>query len=588
MASLIRARGVAPGAFVGVMMERSFDMVAALLGVLKAGAAYVPLDPGYPRDRLDFMLTDTSAPLVLSHARFLERLPATSATLVLDDVPLDAPSELPSVATEADAPAYVMYTSGSTGRPKGVIVPHRGIVRLVRDTTYTRFDASRVFLQLAPTSFDAATFEIWGPLLNGGRCVLYPGSGAPDLALLKSILVDHQVTTLWLTASLFNMIIDTAPDTLQGVPEILAGGEALSVAHVRKAQDLLPGTQLINGYGPTESTTFTCCYRIPRGFPTEWRSIPLGPPIAHTSVVLLDAHGKATPAGEVGELCIGGDGLALGYLNQPALTAERFIAHPFVAGERLYRTGDLARLLPDGAFEFLGRSDDQIKIRGHRIELGEIEGILREHPLVGDAVVVVRESAAGDKSLVAYCTPRAGTPGLRLPELQLHALTRLPEHMIPARFVFLERMPLTPNGKADRAALPPPGRERPALERPLMAPRTPVERWVAEYWRELLDLDDVGVEDPFFELGGTSIMALRLLARLSRDTGTNLPALILFRAPTVAQMAAILDAEHRDVLPAVARAAQDAPVVPASPVADRAAERRDELRDRRLRRRLAH
>jgi len=591
VAALLRARGVKPGALVAVLMDRSIELIAAFLGILKTGAAYVPLDPSYPRERLDFMLADTQSSVLLTQPHLMERVnPATVAVVVVDEQARkrsSLPSAEPSVIREGDAPAYVIYTSGSTGRPKGVVVSHRGIVRLVRGTAYARLDRSRVTLQLAPTSFDAATFEIWGALLNGAQCVLYPGSGVPDFALLKSIIADTRVTTMWLTASLFNMIVDTAPATLEGVEELLVGGEALSTSHIRKAYDLLPTVQLINGYGPTESTTFACCYRIPRGFPAEWRSIPIGPPIAHTTIVLLGGDGKAVSPGESGDLYIGGDGLAIGYLNSPELTAERFVANPIArGGDRLYRTGDRARMLPDGALEFLGRLDDQIKIRGHRVELGEIEAVLRDHPAVGDAVVVLRQDEAGEKTLVGYYTPLAGDTAPGVAELRAHAAGKLPEYMIPSRFMLVDRIPLTPNGKADRAALPAPGRERPALERPMIAPRTPVERWVADHWRDLLNLDEVGVQDRFFELGGTSIMALRLFSRLSKDAGTNLPALLLFRAPTVAEMATILEAEYRDVLPIAAADSQDRTAANSSLTAERTSQRRNELRDRRLRRRF--
>lgn len=588
IAAALPSRGAKPGDFVAVLMDRSAEMVASFLGILKAGCAYLPLDPSYPEARLDFMVADAQPSVLLTQSHFIGRVKVDAArTFVVDGAQAMAPGVAALVPRAADAPAYVIYTSGSTGRPKGVVVPHRGVVRLVRGTSYTRLDSSRVLLQLAPTSFDAATFEIWGALLNGGRCVLYPESGAPDLGRLQTVIAETGVTTMWLTASLFNMIIDAAPMALAGVDEILAGGEALSVAHVRKAYELLPHVQLINGYGPTESTTFACCYRIPRGFPADWRSIPIGPPIANTSVLLLDErHGLVAP-GEIGDLYIGGDGLALGYLNRPELTAERFIRNPFgEANERLYVTGDRARLLPDGAIEFHGRLDDQIKIRGHRVELGEIETALRDHAAVGNAVVVLRDEGA-DKTLAAFYTVHTDASAPGLSELHGHLAARLPDYMIPSRFVRVEQIPLTPNGKADRAALPALSRERPDLETPMTTPRTPVEQWIAGHWRELLNLDEVGVHDRFFELGGTSILALRLLSRLSQDANAQLPTLLLFRAPTIAEMATILDAEHRDSLPESVVGVGDSVAPAANGMADRAAQRRDDLRERRLRRRLA-
>ncbi|MEO5881735.1 MAG: non-ribosomal peptide synthetase, partial [Caldimonas sp.] len=395
------------------------------------------------------------------------------------------------------------------------------------------------------------------------------------------------VTTMWLTASLFNLVIDQDPGALAGVEEVLTGGEALSVSHVRRAQLLLPGVQLINGYGPTESTTFACCYRIPPALPAGIASIPIGPPIANTTIRLMDPDLRASLPGEVGDLYIGGDGLAIGYLNRADLTAERFIV--VRDGERLYKTGDRARLLADGSFEFLGRIDDQVKIRGHRVELGEIESALRMHPAVGDAVVTLREDAPGDKRLAAYYTGLPAPVELTAAVLRQFLAERLPEYMVPSHFVPLRDLPLTPNGKADRHSLPAPGRQRPALERPMLAPRNAVEAWVAGHWRELLALEEIGVHDRFFELGGTSLTAIRLLARLSQDTRTPLPTLLLFRAPTIAEMASILETEYGDLLPpSLVRPAVAAAPSGAQPWAQAAISREQgALHERRMRRRLA-
>ena len=592
LAAQLRQFGIRPGDFVAVLMDRSVEMIVSLLGILKAGGAYVPLDPTYPQDRLNFMLGDTRAAVCLTQAHLVDRVRLTGAKAVVvgpDGLTDSAEAPPPFGHLGSSDPAYVIYTSGSTGRPKGVLVPHRGIVRLVTGQSYARLDDSRVILHLAPASFDAATFEIWGALLNGGRCVLAPDAGVPDLTRLGQVIAETGVTTLWLTASLFNLIVEQAPTVLETVEEVLVGGEALSVPHVRKALDLLPRVQFINGYGPTESTTFACCYRIPRPLPDDWRSIPIGPPIAHTSVFLLAENLRPVGAGEPGDLFIGGDGLALGYLNQPELTAERFPPNPFSTdGSRLYRTGDRARMLPDGALEFLGREDDQVKVRGHRVEPGEIEVVLRGHPSVSSAVVAVREDVPGEKRLVAYYTGNGGD-GTSAADLRGWIGERLPDYMVPSHFVRIERIPLTPNGKADRSALPPPGRRRPVLGQQMVAPRTAVEAWVAGHWRDLLELDEVGVHDRFFELGGTSLAAMRLLGRLNQETRSPLSALLLFRAPTVARMADILEREHRAVLPlaVLAKVATQVPAAESDPSAERAARRRDELRERRLRRRHA-
>jgi amino acid adenylation domain-containing protein len=359
LALTLQNHGLKAGDMVALCLERSLEMVVAILGILKAGGAYVPLDPAYPEDRLAFMLADATAPIVLTQASLASKLPATDATVIHLEAGwgADAPQDLPAVAApvSADALAYVNYTSGSTGRPKGVAVPHRGVLRLVLGADYTPLDRDRVLLQLAPISFDAATLELWGPLLNGGRCVLFPGSGLPDPRDLEWVIRDYGVTTLWLTASLFNTLITEAPEVLAPVRELLTGGEALSVPHIRRAQAQLPHTQLINGYGPTESTTFTCCYRIPRSLPADCTKIPIGYPINRTQVYILDEQQQPVPPGQPGELYIGGDGLAQGYLNLPEKTRDRFIPNPFTdhPQTRLYRTGDVVKQQPNGALELM-------------------------------------------------------------------------------------------------------------------------------------------------------------------------------------------------------------------------------------------
>lgn len=542
--------GVDAGQFVALRMDRSIEVVVAMLAVLKAGGAYVPLDPSYPAARINFMMSDTSAPVVIAQESSTPSVSGLDAKLLVlrDGGGLNkaASRQLTPPAVDPESLAYVMYTSGSTGQPKGVMVPHRGIVRLVRGGTYARLDSSTSCLQLAPLSFDAATFEIWGPLLNGGICVLYPGSGVPQFSNLKRVIETNNVTTLWLTASLFNMIVDEAPLTLAGASEVLTGGEALSVKHVLRAQKQLPEVQFINGYGPTENTTFTCCYRIPRDFNGDLGSVPIGAPIEGTSVHILDQDLREVKDGEVGDLFIGGLGLALGYLNRPELTADRFIKHPDCSdGRVLYKSGDRGRWLPDDNIEFLGRLDDQVKIRGHRIELGEIEAHLREHGSVSDVVVILREDDEGDKQLVAYYT----SPPCALAaagNLRIYLAERVPEYMVPNYFVPIDSIPLTPNGKADRRALPAPASKRPPLDREYLAPRDAVEKVLAEHWCELLGLDRVGVHDRFFELGGTSMKAVKFIARLQAELQCDIPVVTVFEAGTVAEIAVRLAGEHSE------------------------------------------
>jgi len=530
--------GVERGTRVGLCVDRSPAMVVALLAILEAGGAYVPLDPAYPAERLAFQLGDAGCAVVLVDAHLCAELPATDARVVVlqeaETAPTDESDEpLPPRSTGADL-AYVMYTSGSTGQPKGVRIPQRAISRLVLGSTFAHLDASRRLLQLAPISFDAATLEIWGALLRGARLVLYPGR-VPEPVELARVLAEQGITTLWLTAALFNAIVDERPQALAGLEECLTGGEALSVAHVRRAYELLPPTvQLVNGYGPTENTTFTCCYRIPRSLPDELASIPIGTPIENTSVYVVDRHMARVPIGVPGELVTGGDGLALGYWNRPELDAERFVANPFGPG-RVYRTGDRVRWLPDGRLEFLGRTDDQVKIRGHRIEPGEVAAVLGAHPAVQKAFVSVHEHSEQGKRLVAYLEVRGTAPADE--ELERWLARRVPDYMIPSAFVALEVLPMSPNGKVDRQRLPEPHFSGRVHED---RPRNELEHHLASLWREVLGVDAVGPQDDFFDLGGHSLLAVKLVQKVRDTFGQELELASLVSAPTLAEQAQLL------------------------------------------------
>ncbi len=402
----LQSLGVGPEVLVGICVERSLEMIVGLLGILKAGGAYLPLDFAYPQERLSFMLDESGVRVLLTQAHLREHLSAhRGETVALDDEPttiVNEADEDPSTQTTPENLAYVMYTSGSTGKPKGVCVRHRGVIRLVTDTNYASFDSDEVFLQFAPLSFDASTFEIWGALLNGARLVLMP-PGSASLAELGATVKQNRVTTLWLTAGLFHQMAEEELESLSGLHQLLAGGDVLSVLSVEKIARDLGDCQLINGYGPTENTTFTCCYRVKTGEHFD-NGVPIGFPISNTAVYILDEEMRPVSPGEQGELYCAGDGLARGYLNDAALTAERFVPNSFTidAGGRLYRTGDIVRQLTDGTIEFIGRLDQQVKIRGHRIELGEIEAALAQHPAVRESVVVTRDDAPGGKRLVAY------------------------------------------------------------------------------------------------------------------------------------------------------------------------------------------
>jgi thioesterase domain-containing protein/acyl carrier protein len=426
-----------------------------------------------------------------------------------------------------------MYTSGSTGTPKGVLVPNRAVVRLVRGTDYARFDATRVFLQLAPTGFDASTFEIWGALLNGGTLVLASPGLATDPAGLRRTIAAHGFTTLWLTAGLFNALVDHDPTVLAGVEEILTGGEALSVPHVRRAQTALPETAFVNGYGPTENTTFSCTHRIPRNLPHDLRRIPIGRPIANTRAWVVNRGLAPVPYGIAGELVVAGDGLALGYLGRPDLTDAAFVPPPALGEPRVYRTGDYVRRLPDGTLDYLGRRDGQVKIRGFRIEPGEIEAALSMIPGVEQAAVIHTPDHGGVLTGFVAASDARLTPC----DLAEALRDRLPRHMVPARIEILDALPVTGNGKLDRAALRTLAQEALAAPQAAVRALTSIEVALTGIWRELLGTEAIRPDDSFFELGGHSLLAVELFARIERQFGTLMPISTLFASPTVETLA---------------------------------------------------
>jgi amino acid adenylation domain-containing protein len=544
LAHHLQQLGVGPEVLVGIFVERSTDMVAGLLAILKAGGAYVPLDLANPKERLAFILAETQPVVVLTHTQLQARLPESAPCMCLDEEwtkTTEGREANPNVITRADNLAYVMYTSGSTGKPKGVEVVHRGVVRLVRGTGYATFGPDEAFLQLAPLAFDASTFEIWGPLLNGGKLVILEPP-QPSLEEIGRAIRQHNVTTLWLTAGLFHLMVEERVADLKPLRQLLVGGDVLSVTHTRRAFEELTSSRLINGYGPTETTTFACCYAV--GPQTSWQhSIPIGRPIANTRTFILDRHLEPVPVGVPGELYIGGDGLARGYLNDPELTAERFIDDPFSrqTGARLYKTGDRARYLPDGNIEFLGRLDLQVKIRGFRVELVEVETALRRHPGVGDCVVVVQEALPGDKRLVAYVVSAKGNAVVDRAELQQWLKEKLPGYMTPSAILQTPRLPLTPNGKVDRKALPALDSARSAYESPSVAPRTPSEKMIARIWLEVLRLNQLSVDDNFFDVGGHSLLAARVISRLRETFKAELPLAALFEHTTISSLAEYID-----------------------------------------------
>ncbi len=545
LAHHLQKSGVGPGELVGLCIERSPEMLVSLLGILKAGAAYLPLDPSYPQERLSLMLEDGKIKVLLTQERLQEKLPPRAAKTIFIDrdwktISGESADGVDNAATTEDV-AYVMYTSGSTGKPKAVAVTHKSVLRLVKQTNYAKLGADEVFLQFAPLSFDASTFEIWGSLLNGGKLVLMP-PGLVSLAQLGETIKQYGVTTLWLTAGLFQQMVETELESLRGLRQLLAGGDALPVAHVEQVARELKNCQLINGYGPTENTTFTCCYPV-QGGERFAGSVPIGFPVSNTEVYILDNELEPVPIGVVGELYTGGAGLAIGYLNDAALTAERFVPNPFSteSGTRFYRTGDYARFKPDGSIEFIGRIDHQVKLRGHRIELTEIEAALKQHAVVHDAVVVMRRSVHGNKHLTAYIIANSDLSEAKMAgELKSLLRQSLPDYMSPSYFLFLEEFPLSPNGKIDRRALPAPPETRPELEEAHIAPRDDLETRLARIWERVLEVQSVGVRDNFFELGGHSLLAVRLVSEIEKELGQRLPLVSFFQGATIEYLAGLL------------------------------------------------
>jgi amino acid adenylation domain-containing protein len=549
LAHHLRRMGVGPETMVGCCIDRSPELIVALIAILKAGGAYVPLDPTYPKERFDLLLEETRTSIVLTTrplsstvlaGRDLisvlvdEPLPTATASDDVNPLPAGGPRSL----------AYVMFTSGSTGRPKGVLIENRSIVRLVRNTNYCEFGPQYTHLLFAPISFDASTLEVWGALLNGGRLVVMQ----PQTSSLKDLagtIRSQGVTTLWLTSGLFNLMVEQHLADLQGVQQLLAGGDVLSARHVRMVLENLPDCRLVNGYGPTENTTFTCCHSMHPGDVVP-DSVPLGRPISNTQVYILNQQLQPALAGEVGELYCAGDGLARGYLNSPSTTAEKFVSNPFVDDPRamMYRTGDLARWSQNGTIDFRGRVDNQVKILGHRIEPGEIETVLAQHAGVQQACVVSQGDEVGSKRLVAYYVA-AHSSGTSAAELKNYLSGKLPHYMVPAFFVSLTTMPLSPNGKVDRTALPAPtiGTEAP---RPADGTSSPLEETLKTLWKRALQVAQIGLDDNFFDLGADSLTIVSVHSKLQKTLEREIPVTDLFEFTTIRTLTNHLGQEKKD------------------------------------------
>ncbi|WDZ59801.1 non-ribosomal peptide synthetase [Paenibacillus polymyxa] len=534
LAHTLRDAGVKSDEPVGILTERSLDMITGTLAILKAGGAYVPVDPQYPEDRIRYMLEDSGAKLLLAQQDLLDRCYFDGQIVNLnEDTSYSADASNLGIDGAGNHAAYVIYTSGSTGKPKGVVVEHQSVVRLVRNTDYVPFDESTRMLQTCAFVFDVSTFEIWGALLNGGQLVLVHKDDLLDAAKLKETIRDHHVTMMWLTTPLFNQLSQQDSKLFGDVKYLLVGGDVLSAPHINRVLRDNPDMNIINGYGPTENTTFSTTYHITE---EQLDSVPIGRPICNSTAYVVDSSFNLQPVGAWGELVVGGDGVARGYLNRPELTAERFLANPWRDGDRLYCTGDLVRWREDGILEYAGRIDQQVKIRGYRIELGEVEARLASVPSVRDSVVIALRDGAGQQQLCAYFT---ADEQLTIREIRAAMSASLPSYMIPSAFVQLNRFPLTTNGKIDRKALPVPDKElHTGIE--YVAPRTDVEQLLASIWQEVLEIPQVGIHDDFFTLGGHSLKVLELIRKVHLATDIELPIRSVMDFPTIEEQALTL------------------------------------------------
>ncbi|MFB6456930.1 amino acid adenylation domain-containing protein [Chitinophaga sp. Hz27] len=525
---------------VGILLDRSEKLIIAILGILKAGAAYVPIDVDFPSARREFMMADVGIKVLITQSDYIFDLGTYSGQVFAIDLQLDTletPAGWTLPVIQPHDLAYIMYTSGSTGKPKGVMVEHINVVRLVKNTNFVTFTGKEVLLSTGAVSFDATTFEYWGMLLNGGQLVISSKEVLLDTRRLAATIQGHGIDMMWFTAGWLNQLVDTDISIFKGLKTVVAGGDRLSPAHIAELLQTYPGIRIVNGYGPTENTTFSLTSHVE----VVAGPIPIGKPIHNSLAYVLDEHGALLPIGALGEICVGGDGLSRGYLNQPELTTERFVANPFKPGTLIYKTGDLGRWLPDGAIAFVGRKDDQVKIRGYRIELAEIESVIQEYPGIETAVVVAKDNAIGTKELVAYFTVATA---VTVKDIRDFILQRLPAYMSPMHWLQLESLPLNSNGKVDRRLLPDPVAEEQQVN--IVAPRNEEERILAEIWQEILRREPVGITDDFFEIGGDSIKILRMISEARKRMNLEITVADIYQNNTIEKiLLQALGQQHR-------------------------------------------
>ncbi|MFS1514462.1 amino acid adenylation domain-containing protein [Chengkuizengella sp. SCS-71B] len=536
LALLLRKEGVKADSIVAIMQERSMELVIAMLAILKAGGAYLPIDPEYPVERVDYILQDSGADILLTQSIFKSEMDTKLKMIELEQPEsMKNEAENPKIQNRVDHLSYIIYTSGSTGKPKGVMVEHQNVVRLVKNTNYVSFDEGDRILQIGAQVFDACTFEIWGALLNGLELYIVDQFTILSPNKLEEAFKKYKITTIFLTSPFFTQLSQYKPEMFAGIKTLLVGGDVISPKNMNEVRKKCPGLQWVHVYGPTENTTFSTYFNVDEDYDVN---IPIGFPIHNSTSYIVDQYGKLVPIGVPGEIWVGGDGVARGYKNLEELTSTQFITDPFAPSGKLYRTGDMAKWLPDGSIEFIGRIDKQVKIRGFRVEVGEIESQILTHPYIEETVVVVYEQNQS-KSLCAYIVLEKE---LSLFEVKEYLKERLPEYMVPSSFVFMDKLPLNPNGKIDRKALPEPKLN---IEQEIIPPTTELEEILVEIWENVLGLEPIGTHHNFFELGGDSIKAIQMISKLNSQ-GYTVTVKDLFQNPEIIKLSKYVQLEKRE------------------------------------------